>query len=248
MKENKDVFKNLQDFLDNYTFFHLVPLKELEIPLSNTEKKCYQFYLDMIQTLKDKVEYNEDNNPYNIKAPSSWLVKFETSLGIPRDTFKEFLASKDLPNIPYIVEEIKKMGGIEYKGAKSYLIAKEKSLKQEKYWEEILKKKFGEDVGVQFKFKKCIFDFIRISEKILYECKLSFKDFDERQYDKYMATLDSYSLVYLIGYGCIVDLGRRTIYTTENTLALDTLPAKFLSLISTFSVQVIRDVEEYFSL
>ncbi|MBZ5782277.1 hypothetical protein, partial [Klebsiella aerogenes] len=74
-------------------------------------------------------------NPFDIKAPSSWLKDFEKKTELNRDVFKEFLASYSLPNIPYIIEDIKKVGGIEYKGAKSFIIAKNNSLKQEEFWE-----------------------------------------------------------------------------------------------------------------
>ena len=43
------------------------------------------------------------------------------------------------------LERVKKEGGIEYKGARSFIIAKDRSLKQEGWWEEILKSKYGEE-------------------------------------------------------------------------------------------------------
>ena len=66
-----------------------------------------------------------------------------------------------------VKEDIKKEGGIEYKGAKSFLIAKKNSQNQENFWEQILKEKYGEDIGTQFKYENCIFDFINILKKRL---------------------------------------------------------------------------------
>ena len=116
--------------------------------------------MDSINELRDKIYQrleNEEANPWNIKAPVKWLQNFETLYDIPRQEFKEFLSAHELPNIPYIIERIKKEGGIEYKGAQSFLIAKSRSMEQEKWWEQILKERYGENLGTQFKYQNCIF-------------------------------------------------------------------------------------------
>jgi len=244
---------SLQDFLEGYEYFHLCPLGELKLELDTTEKNCYSFYLEMIEGLKAQIENPKKDNPYDIKAPSSWLKKFEERYGIPRDVFKEFLVAYDLPNIPYIVEDIKKMGGIEYKGAKSFIIAKEKSLQQEKFWENILKTYYGEDIGTQYKFRNCFFDFICIKTNTLYECKLGMKDFNEDQHNKYMTTLGYFSLVYLIGNDCIVDLRQQTIYTMDPDkysgyfLSLKE-PNKFEDMVKNFLILEISSFKDYFVL
>jgi len=244
----------IDEFLNNYEYFHLTPLEDLKIELDNDEKTCYRFYLETIESLRQKIIANHaaGQNPYDIKAPSSWLKKFEEKSGLERDVFKEFLAAYDLPNVPYIVEDIKKVGGIEYKGAKAFLIAKEKSLAQEKFWENILKFHYGEDIGTQFKFQNCFFDFIRIKTNTLYECKLGLKDFNEDQHQKYLKTLEKFSMVYLIDQDCIVDLTRQTIYTTNpdkytGYLLLLKEPNKFEQLVREFVITEIADLNEYFS-
>lgn len=244
----------LEKFLTDYEYFNLRPLSDLKISLSSNERKCYRFYLEVIAMLKDKIEYNMNGNPYDIKAPSSWLNNFEKKYTLSRDVFKEFLVAHDLPNITTIVEEIKKRGGVEYNGSRAYLIAKEKSVRQEKFWEDVLKKMYGEDIGVQYKYNKCIFDFLHIRTNTLYECKLGLKDFNEEQHRKYMLTMGSFSLVYLISTDCIVDLSLKTVFTTDPEQYQTYLrsvphmkePSKFDSVIQRFRVVRLPSMETYF--
>jgi hypothetical protein len=241
----------LNEFIDRYEYFHLTPLENLKLSLTDTEKTCYAYYLKMIESLKEKILDCKMANPYDIKAPSSWLGAFEKIHGVSRDVFKEFLSSYELPNIPYIVQDIKKMGGIEYKGAQSFIIAKQNSLKQEEYWEHTLKNLYGETIFSQYKFKNCIFDFINIRTNTLYECKLGLKDFNEEQYKKYMAIVGCFSLVYLIGSDCVIDLDAKEIYTTVPELYKKYLlavkePSKFEVLIKDFPIIKVDSITNYF--
>lgn len=204
------------DFIDNYEYFNLIPVNELTIELSLTDQLCYKYYLRMLQEIRDKIYQrleNEEENPYDIKAPTRWLKRFEETCGIPRTEFKEFMEAYDLPNIPYIIERIKKEGGIEYKGAQSFKIAKSRSEAQEQWWEELLKERYGEDLGTQFKYGNCIFDMILIPESIIFECKLGLKDFDEAQYIKYRKALEQFRVIYLIGIDTVIVLEKGIIYT-----------------------------------
>ena len=210
--------KDTNDFMSNYTYFNLTPLNELKIDLSEGDKICYQYYLQMIDTIRDCIYLrleNEEENPYDIKAPTRWLKRFEQQCGMPRTEFKEFLDAYELPNIPYIIERIKKEGGITYKGAQSFKIAKERSLKQEHWWEQILKSHYGENIGTQFKYRNCIFDFINIATHTIYECKLGLKDFDETQHAKYRVALEEYKIIYLIGKDGVIDMNSKKLYTTK---------------------------------
>ena len=243
------------DFLNNYQYFNLTPLIEVELDLTDNEKKCYSFYLKMINELKEKIISRIDtDNPFDIKAPSSWLKKFEKENELKREVFKTFLSSYELPNIPYIVEDIKREGGIEYKGAQSFNIAKKRSEAQEAWWECILKEKYGEDVGVQFKHEKCIFDFLNISTNTIFECKLSLKDFNEDQHRKYLLTLEKYRIVYLIGYDCVINIEKKEIYTIDKnkyetyqiTIPLMKDPSKFDELIQEFNIVEVRDLSTLF--
>lgn len=241
--------KTETNFIENYTYFNLTPLEKIKIDLNENEKTCYKFYLEIIEQLRSKIGKNE--NPFDIKAPTSWLKKFEEKTSLSRDIFKEFLSAYELPNIPYIVEDIKKMGGIQYNGAKSFIIAKNKSLKQEEFWEKYLKKFFNEDIGTQYKYKNCFFDFIHIKTNTLYECKLGIKDFNEEQHKKYLLTLGNFSLVYLIANDCIIDLYEKKIFTTEpekyqEYLAVLKEPNKFEKLILQFPFVKILSIEDYF--
>jgi hypothetical protein len=247
-----------ENFLEYYKYFNLYPLSELKVTLTDTHKTCYTFYLSTIQDLKSRIVNNKYVNCFDIKAPTSWLMTFEKSTGISRDVFKEFLSQYELPNIPYIVEDIKKMGGIEYKGAKSFIIAKEKSLAQEKFWEEVLKGQFGEDVSVQYKLEKFFFDFIHIKTHTLYECKLGLKDFNLEQHNKYMLAekLPYASLVYLISRNCIINIKRKTLYTTNPSEYFDYIdnipslksPTPLDNLLPSFKIQRINTVTDYFTL
>ena len=189
--------QNDSNFLNSYRYFHLVPLEDIKIDLTEDEKKCYIFYIEILDILKQKIVSrieSSEENPYAITAPVNWLKLFEKKYEISRNLFKDFIKSYDLPNITTIVEDIKKQGGIDYKGAKSFIIAKENSLKQEKWWEVILKKKYGEELGTQFKYESCIFDFLNIGTNTIFECKLSLKDFNDEQHKKYKLTLGKYEL------------------------------------------------------
>lgn len=243
------------NFLDKYIYFNLTPLDKLAINLTDNEKKCYKFYLKTIEDLKQKIlDRIEDaqENPYDIKAPTKWLQKFESDYELKREEFKDFINSYDLPNIPYIIEDIKKEGGIVYNGANSYNIAKERSGEQEKFWEKILKEKYGEDVGVQYKYENCIFDFLNISANTIYECKLNIKDFSEEQYKKYLLVLDKYKIIYLIDRDCIIDTNNKIIYTLDtekymlyvSKIPLMQKPSKFDEVIVDFKIKEIQTIRD----
>lgn len=206
------------NFLDTYIYFNLTPVETLTLELTEQEKTCYSYYLKMISELKQKIqERSEEGKPntFDIKAPVNWLKRFEKETGFNRDDFKSFLNSYELPNIPYIVKDIKKEGGIAYLGCDSFNIAKKRSLEQEDWWENILKNEYGEDLGSQFKFENCIFDFTLIDSNTILEVKLGIKDFDKKQYEKYIKTLDKYNIIYLIDRDCIINMSQRKIYTTD---------------------------------
>jgi hypothetical protein len=243
-----------EDFISTYEYFNLTPIEELQIELSSVDMQCYKYYILIISEIKDKIYQrieNEEENIWDIKAPSNWLKRFERDTGIPRTDFKDFIDSYELLNIPYIIERIKKEGGVEYNGAKSFKIAKARSEAQELWWEEILKSKYGESLGTQFKYEKCIFDFINISTKTIFECKLGLKDFDESQYNKYRTALKEYRIIYLISTDCVIDIQKKMIYTTniENYLFsnLDIKdPNWFHSLIKEFKIVKINDLPSLF--
>lgn len=233
-------------FLEKYPYFNLYKVDDIKLPLTECEKYCYTYYLRMIDILKNKIYErleNDDLNPYDIKAPTNWLNSFEKEFGIPREDFKAFISAYELPNIPYIIEDIKKEGGIEYKGAKSFLIAKARSEDQEKYWENILKLKYGEEIGAQFKYQKCIFDFINISTNTIFECKLSLKDFNEEQHVKYKLTLDKYRIIYLISRDCVIDMERRKLYTINKDYYSYYMQQLLLKGYTTYLDKLILDFE-----
>jgi len=206
-------------FMEDYKYFNLLQPSELNgITLDDKELKCYVFYLDMIDNLKKRIEIRKlsgECNPYDIKAPVKWLQAFETDTKIPRDDFKEFLYAYELPNLTTVVEDIRKEGGLEYNGGKSYTIGKKRSSDQEDFWGVKLKQKFGEEVSKQFKYQNCIFDFIHIPANTIYECKLGLKDFNEEQFVKYETIMNRFNIVYLIGYDCVINMDLETIYTTD---------------------------------
>lgn len=212
---------NSEEFIDSYIFFNLYNPEEIELPLSDSEMMCYTYYIELINNIKQQIYTrieNEEENKFDIKAPKNWLKTFELKYGMPRQEFKFFLSSYELPNIPYIIERVKKQGGIEYKGAKSFLIAKKRSEEQEKWWENILKEKYGEKIGTQFKYHNCIFDFINISNNTIYECKLGLKDFNEEQHDKYSLTLNKYNIIYLISKDTYINMNEKVILTSNPEL------------------------------
>jgi hypothetical protein len=242
------------NFLDNYKYFNLTPLSELDILLSDCDKCCYEYYLfiinDIINRILIRME-NEEENPYDIKAPVNWLKKFEEDYKISREDFKDFLQAYELNNIPYIIEDIKKQGGIDYKGAKSFKIAKARSEAQEEWWSDIiLKEKYGERLGSQFKYENCIFDMIVIDEKIIFECKLGLKDLNDTQYIKYKKALEEYRIIYLIGYDAVMVMEKQCIYCLEPDIYIKYLVnltkknklTKFDELIKSFKIEKIENV------
>ena len=239
------------DFIKVYPYFNLVVPEKLTVVLSDRDMACYRFYLKVLSELKEQVQKNF-LEPYNIKAPKAWLQRFETDTGFSRDVLKEFLTAHGLPNITSVIEEIKKQGGIEYKGARAFKIAKANSEVQEKFWEEILKEFFGEGITVQHKFENCLFDFLYPDARILYECKLGLKDFDLDQFRKYNLALEnSFKIVYLISTDCIVDLDKKKIYTVNpasyrNYFFKLKKPTKLDEVIQNFDIVQIKDVRDYF--
>jgi hypothetical protein len=248
-----------ETFIKDYKYFNLIPLDELQIELSENEKICYKFYLKTIDELKNKIEVrmtkkivDDSVNIYDITAPSKWLQVFEKETLISREDFKEFINAYELPNITTIIEEIKKYGGLEYKGSQSYKIAKKRSSDQEMFWEDILKVKYKDELGTQFKYEDCIFDFIHIPSNKIFECKLNLKDFNEKQFNKYQVTLDKYNIIFLIGRDCVIDIDMETIYTTnikeyllyQCNIPLLANPSKFDDIIFEFDVHEIEDIKE----
>jgi len=247
--------KEIPYLLNMNKYFNLNKNLEIELSLNDDEKRCYEFYLKTLEEIKNKIEVRKtkkDENIYDITAPSKWLQKFEKDYELPRDTFKEFLYAYELPNITKVIEEIKSYGGLEYKGNQSFKIAKKRSSEQELYWEEILKEKFGDELGTQFKYENCIFDFLHIPTNRIYECKLNLKDFDEKQYEKYQLTLDKYNIVFLIGKDCVIDIDLETIYTTnikeyllyQCNIPLLKNPSKFDEMIFDFDIYEIENFKE----
>lgn len=246
---NPYIGENSDDFVEYYKFFLLTPITDLKINLSEEEKCCYSFYFNLVKDIKSKIQENRNKqieNIYNIKAPTKWLQRFESETKLERVKFKNFIKSYELPNIPSIIQDIKSQGGIEYKGAISYNIAKERSKKQENYWEKLLKEKYDEDIGSQFKFEKCIFDFIHINKSYIFECKLNLKDFNENQYSKYLKTLNNYKIKYLIGIDTIIDIENRKIITLDTTEYLKSMKLckddnKLLTICQDFDLIEIQD-------
>lgn len=244
----KDIEKdNISVFYKDYPFFHLTPPEELEIFLSDDEKKCYAYYREVINSLFYQIQIlmeKGEPNIYNIKAPVNWLKKFEQEYDLTREDFKLFLYTYDLPNIPYIIEDIKKAGGIEYKGAKSFKIAKQNSLNQEEWWGDILKEKYKEKLGTQFQYNNCIFDFIHIDNNIIYECKLGLKDFNKEQYQKYLTTLGKYNIIYLISKDCVIDINRKKIFTSNlEKYLIRKVYVDFDKIIKDFEISYIEDIK-----
>jgi hypothetical protein len=255
IEDNLDL--TFEEFLESYEFFNLIKPQDLKIDLADEEKLSYSYYLGMIDSLRQRMlrrQQKGEPNVYDIKAPNGWLKKLEKLHDIPRAKFKEFLMAHDLPNIPYIIQDIKQMGGLVYNGARSYLIAKERSVAQELFWEEKLKEKYGEDVGTQFKYNHCIFDMINIGSRTLYECKLGLKDFNEDQHRKYLVTLGTrYTIIYLIGTDCVINMNDQKLYTTElgkyyaYILKIPKLkkPSKFDTILKDYEVEEVNDILVY---
>ena len=232
------------NFVNTYKYFNLKEISEISLNLSDIDRKCYIYYRNLIMEFRKQIV---DNNTFDIKISGKWLIVFEKETGITRKELKEFLEAHELLNIPWIIEAIKKMGNIEYKGAKSFIIAKNNSLKQEAFWEDLLKSKYGEDLSVQFKFDKCKFDFLHINNRVIYECKLSFKDFSNEQFKKYTKTLQKYDIIYLIGYDCIVNFKNKCIYTLDEFkyLLKKTSSLEFDEIIEHFNLVKVDNLSEY---
>lgn len=248
-----------ENFLERYIYFNLTLVDKLALYLSENEKKCYSFYLQILTELKNKIILRVEDlkeNIYDIKAPVKWLQRFELETELKRDEFKDFINSYELPNIPYIIENIKKEGGLVYNGANSFNIAKARSKEQEKFWEDILKEKYGEDLSVQFLYEKCIFDFLNISTNTIYECKLGLKDFNQVQYDKYLLALCKYKILYLIDINAVLDIKNKIIYTTnsinyllyQSKISLLKKQTIFDEMIVNFEIIEIENVRKIFNL
>ena len=255
----KYFFSNIEEVdsgIDSYKYFNLVDVIDLQIQLNDKELFCYSFYLKIINKMKNDIKNNilvGKSNPFDIKAPSKWLKVLEEDgkeLDVKREDFKEFMNCYELQNIPFIIEDIKKIGGLEYKGAKSFTIAKKRSSDQEKFWENILKEKYSDSIGTQFKYEKCIFDFICIPKNTIYECKLGLKDFNEEQFEKYQLTLNKYNIIFLIGNDCVINNDLETIYTNniekyilyQCQIPLLKNPSKFDEIIFDFDIFEIDDL------
>ena len=62
IKTSKDESGEFKSFLNNYSFFNLMPVEDIKIELTEDEKKCYKYYLEMINQLKEKIQLNTKEN------------------------------------------------------------------------------------------------------------------------------------------------------------------------------------------
>lgn len=237
-----------QEFVASYPWFKLAAPSQIK-HLTDRELQAYRYYYQLIMQFRDTILKTDS---CNIKAPKKWLQKFENETGISRNTLKKVLASNDLPNVTKILEDIKKVAGINYKGHKSYKIAKDKSLEQEQFWAETLRHMYGHELGTQFQYEHCIFDFIHIESKTLYECKLGYKDLSIEQFNKYVNTLKNYRLIYLIGYDCIIDISNQKVHTTDpikysRALAKYATQNSLTEAITEFEIVTIKNIGDFFS-
>jgi len=222
-KDVVDKENSPEKFMSEYVYFNLTrKLDEkiyTEFVVTDTDKICYDKYICILDDLKSRIQKRidkEEDNVFDIKAPTNWLIKFEKDTSLSRSVFKEFISAYELPNITSLVEHIKVQGGIDYKGARSFKIAKENSEKQEKFWYDVLKQYYiSEDVSFQYKFEDCYFDFLVINKEILFECKLGINDFNDDQFAKYNIALTKYKVIYLISDNCIIDFKRKILYSTD---------------------------------
>lgn len=242
-------------FINRYCYFFLpelkeIPLSSLIIDFKDEEKVCYNFYKKVMNNFKNQI-IERVIEPFNVKLPKNWLKNFEDETKLSRDVLKEFLSRRNLPPITLILEEIKLLGGIEYKGNNGFKIATERSKTQEAFWEVLLKKYFKDEITIQHKFENCIFDFLNAKTKVLYECKLGLKDFNEKQYIKYKIALDnSFKIVYLIGEDCIVHVHDKKIFTSNQIkykIYFATKKKTKLDLIiENFEIIELKNIENYF--
>lgn len=244
-------FKDPQDFLENFPYFNLTKPENLKIQLPDFFITAYNFYLQLIQNLKNKILVNiGKENVYNVVAPSKFLKKFEIETGLERIVLKTFLEQHDLPNILKILERIKKEGGLKYKGNKGWLIAKERSEDQEQWWLTRMKDVFQDDVSFQFNFQGSCFDFLHIKKKLLFECKLNIKDFSEEQYKRYLTTVGYYEIIYLIKKNTIIHIPRKKVYTEDDTtifklkqsMKIPSIKTKFDDMIADFQIENVKNI------
>ena len=209
---------SINECLKSYKFFKLIHPNSLSIKLTNNETKCYEYYYYIINNIKTKsiqnFENKEDQIFDKVKTPTKYLKIFEEKYKINKKNFLEFIVSHDLPNVTKVIEEIKLLDNILYNGNKSFIIAKQKSVEQEDHWFKLLNAKYNDKISSQYKFNRCVFDFINITSNTIYECKLNMKDFKEDQFDKYNSILKDFDIVYLFNTDCIVVMKDKKIYTT----------------------------------
>ena len=74
-----------------------MPVEDIKIELTEDEKKCYKYYLEMINQLKEKIQLNTKENIFDIKAPTRWLLKFEKKYGLKRTVFKQLCLRMNFP-------------------------------------------------------------------------------------------------------------------------------------------------------
>ena len=222
------------EFVQDYRFFHLRMVDDVTLPLTHLDRTIYNWYRSQVFSLRDQIISrisNKDPSPYGIKAPTRLKKDFSTKTGLDGKQLDEMLNAYELPNIISIVmRDIKKEAGVEYKGGNAFVIAKQRSEDQEAFWETVLKEAYDEDIGAQFSLESCIFDFIHIKSKSIFECKLGFTEFNKAQFDKYQQTLQGYSMIYLVGnndrdirkkheHDYIIDVNSRKIYVLEEVMA-----------------------------
>ena len=79
----------------------------------------------------------------------------------------------------------------------------------------MLKEVYGEDLSIQFKLNNSIFDALHIPSGTIFEMKLKIQNLNAKQFLKYKKALEEYKIIYLVARDCIIDIAKKTIYTTD---------------------------------
>ena len=222
-------------FVDEYRMFNLREIEDVTLELTPSDIACFKWYRSIITNLKtcilERLE-NDHPQPYAIKAPIALKKRFFNETGLDPSILDEMTKAYDLPNIiSSVMKDIKNEAGVNYCGGSAFKIAKARSEHQEAFWETMLKMMYGESVDVQYEgVDKCIFDFINIESRTVFECKLGLTEFNVEQFKKYNSSLKQYNIVYIVGNNdtdirsdhhndYVIDMINKAIYVLESLKA-----------------------------
>jgi len=169
------------------------------------EEKYYNTYYSIINELLDYLTFNNytkiKDKQYRIKNGGNAILEEKYNGKFTSDEKKiwnKFYEYYKLPSFHDMVDNCKKIVNEKHISVNGWKVANHNSKKQELFWKEKLQYLYPKII-YQYRKGNCVFDFIDLDNKIIFEAKLDYNNVIRSQFTKYRKMLPDFKIVYLIG-------------------------------------------------